>query len=374
MRSSRALAVSATMAAALALASCDAGGAPSDDVPTDTVIDQFGTVTATEGPNGEQPTPASDLELTEEQIAELENGGYRAAIAWHELSSWSNAIQAGIEDELDRLGVEIVSTTDAKFDAATQANQVQTALSLKPDVILGQAVDPVTANAVYQDAVDQNVKLVFADQAPDDYSYGKEYQSVLTDDLFQIGQRAGNAMCDAVPDGGEIAVLYYDADFHVTNFRDASFLSTIAAECPDVKIVAKEGFSDPNKAEEIANPLLTRHPDLAGVYTSWAVPAQGVLSALKNAGNSTTKIVTVDLDDTIAADMAADGNVAAIVADEAYDYGRAMATAAALAILEEPAPEFAVSDSVSITKDNVADGYEAWNQEVPSAVLDASKQ
>lgn len=178
-------------------------------------------------------------------------------------------------------------------------------------------------------------------------------------------------MCDAVPEDGKIAVLYYDADFHVTNFRDASFLSTIEKECPDVEVVAKQGFSDPNKAEEIANPLLTKHPDLAGVYTSWAVPAQGVLAALKNAGNSTTKIVTVDLDDTIAADLAGDGNVAAIVADKAYEYGRAMATAAALAILDEPAPEFGVSDSVTVTKDTLAEGYKAWNQDLPTAVREA---
>ncbi|MGO1410381.1 MAG: substrate-binding domain-containing protein [Microbacterium sp.] len=363
-------ALPALAVASLALAGCATGGS-SSAVPTDTVIDQFGAVTKTQGPNGETPTPTSEMTLTEEQRETLASGDYRAAIAWHELSSWSQAIQAGIEDELDELGISIASTTDAKFDAATQANQIQTAVSLKPDVILGQAVDPTTASAIYQDAVDQGIQLVFADQAPDGYTYGEEYQSVLTDDLFQIGQRAGQAMCDAVPEDGKIAVLYYDADFHVTNFRDASFLSTIEKECPDVEVVAKQGFSDPNKAEEIANPLLTKHPDLAGVYTSWAVPAQGVLAALKNAGNSTTKIVTVDLDDTIAADLAGDGNVAAIVADKAYEYGRAMATAAALAILDEPAPEFGVSDSVTVTKDTLAEGYKAWNQDLPTAVREA---
>jgi ribose transport system substrate-binding protein len=352
------------------LAACSTPG-DAADVPTDTVIDKFGTVTETVGPNGEAPTPAAEVTLTDEQVAAIADGGYRAAIAWHELSSWSQAIQAGIEDELAELGVQIVSTSDAKFDAALQANQLETAISLDPDVILGQAVDPTTAAAAYQPAVDRGIKLIFADQAPEGYSYGDQFQAILTDDLFQIGQRAGSAMCDALSGSGEIAVVYYDADFHVTNFRDASFLSTIAKECPDVTVVAKVGFTDPNKAEEIANALLVKHPSLAGVYTSWAVPAQGVLAALKNAGNTSTKIVTVDLDDTIAADLAAGGNVAAIVADEAYDYGRAMARAAALAILGEPGPEFGVSDAVTVTADTLEDGYAAWNQDVPDSVADA---
>ncbi len=42
-----------------------------------------------------------------------------------------------MESKFDELGVQIVSTSDAKFDAATQANQIEYALALKPDVLLG---------------------------------------------------------------------------------------------------------------------------------------------------------------------------------------------------------------------------------------------
>ncbi len=234
-------------------------------------------------------------------------------------------------------------------------------------------MNPTTAAAAYQPAVDRGIKLIFADQAPDDYAYGDQYQAVLTDDLFQIGQRTGSAMCDAVGGTGDVAVLYYDAEFHVTNYRDAAFLSTLAKQCPEANIIAKQGFSDPNKAEEIANTLLVKHPDVAGIYTSWAVSAQGVLAALKNSGNTDTKIVTVDLDDTIAADLAEDGNVAAMVADNAFQYGEAMAVSAALALLDQPAPEFGISDSVTVTKDTLKAGYEAWNETVPASVLGAQK-
>lgn len=370
-RSTRTLTLAAISAGALALSACSGGGRASETVPTDRVIDRFGAVTETAGPNGETPTPASDLILTDAQKAELASGGYRASILWHELSNWTRALQTGMEDELAELGIEVVATSDAMFDAATQANQIETTLALQPDVILGQAVDPTSAGAAYQPAVDQGVKLIFADQAPVDYEHGDQYQAVLTDDLFQIGERAANQLGEALGGTGEVAGLYYDGEFHVTNFRDAAFLATLEKNYPDITVVAKQGFTDPIEAEEIANALLTKHPDLAGVYTSWAVPAQGVLAALKNAGNTATKVVTVDLDDTIATDLAAGGNVVGIVADRAYDYGRAMAVSAALAILGEPAPAFGISDSVTVTKDTIVDGYEAWNEPAPAAVQDA---
>jgi len=374
MKRHMSLVLISALVASAGLSSCGGKGGDSDaEVPTDTVIDRFGTVTQTVGPNGERPTPVADVTLTDKQAAQIRQGGYRAAIAWHELSNWSQALQSGMESKFDELGVQVVSTTDAKFDAATRANQIESALALKPDVLLGQAVDPTTAAAAYQPAVDRGIKLIFADQAPDDYVYGDQYQAVMTDDLFQIGQRTGSAMCDAVGDTGDVAVLYYDAEFHVTNYRDAAFLSTLAEQCPEAHIIAKQGFSDPNKAEEIANALLVKHPDVDGIYISWAVPAQGVLAALKNSGNTDTKIVTVDLDDTIAADLAEGGNVAAMVADNAFEYGEAMAVAAALALLDQPAPEFGISDSVTVTQDTLEAGYEAWNETVPASVLGAQE-
>lgn len=357
----------------LALAGCsDAKGSGGSDSSDDTVIDKFGHIDGTVGPAGEAPTDVATLKLSDDDLAKIQSGNYTVAILWHELSGWSQAVQDGMLAEFDELGIDVTAKADAKFDAATQANQIESALATKPDVILGQAVDPSTGAAAYQPAVDDGVKLIFADQAPDGYTYGKEYQAIITDDLFQAGQLTGGSMCDAIGGKGEVGILFYDADFHVTNFRDAAFQQTLEDECPDATIVAKEGFSDPNKAEEIATAMIARHPDLAGIYTSWAVPAQGVLAALKNAGNSKTKIVTIDLDDTMATDMASSGgHTAAIIVDQAFNYGKAMAISGALAILGKPAPEYGIVPEVAATPDSIADGYAAWNQSVPQSVLDA---
>ncbi|HZX06660.1 substrate-binding domain-containing protein [Kribbella sp.] len=358
------------LALGLMVAACNGGaGSGSGSVASDTVIDLAATDTV--GPHGEKPTRVTDLELDPADEAKIKSGHYRAALLWHEMSAWSSAVQKGAVDEFARLGIKVVATADAKFDAAAQANQIQTALATKPDVILGQAVDPTTGAAAYQPAVAQGVKLVFADQAPNGFTYGKQYQAIITGDLFQLGRRAAEALGEAMGGKGDVAIMYYDAQFHVTNMRDCAFKKTLQSKFPGLRIVAQQGFSDPNKAEDIANALITQHPDLGGIYVSWAQPAQGVLSALNNAGNTKTKLVTLDLDDTIATNMARGGRTAALAADRAYDFGRAMAISSALAVLGKKAPEFGIVDSVTVTKDTLAQGYAAWAQPLPQAVKDA---
>jgi ribose transport system substrate-binding protein len=101
-------------------------------------------------------------------------------------------------------------------------------------------------------------------------------------------------------------------------------------------------------------------------------PAEGVLSALRSNGNADAKLVSLDLDEPLAIDMARGGNTAALVADRAYELGQSMAKAAAYGILGKEAPEFLVAPVVTVKKDNLEAGYqESLNEGPPQAVLDA---
>ena len=115
--------------------------------------------------------------------------------------------------------------------------------------------------------------------------------------------------------------------------------------------------------------MLLRNPDIGGIYVTWAGPAEGVLAALRANDNTTTKIVTLDLSEPIALDMVNGGNVVAIVADEAYELGRAMAAAAILDLLDQDIPPFIVAPAVTATAENVS---EAWmrslNIEAPASL------
>jgi ribose transport system substrate-binding protein len=375
--------LTATVGACLALAACSTGakssngsgnsGAPAANASTGAnVIDQV--ITGTKGPNGESPTPITDLTFTPDELAKLKAGNYKSAMFWLDASPFFTAVQEGATAEFKRLGINVVATGQAKDDAGTQANQIQTAMAKKPDVIISLPVDPTSAPAAYKPAVDAGTKLIFLSNIPAGFTYGKEYQSLMTDDLFEMGKQAAQALGKALGGKGKVGILFFNSKFYVTNQRDAAFKSTLAKEFPDIKVVAEQGFTNPSDTNGIASAMISQNPDLDGVYASWSQPGEGILAALRNAGNTKAKFVSLDLDDPVIIDLVTGGRTVAVVVDKAWDLGVGMADAAAYALLGKKAPEFGVVGATTITKDNVADGYQqTLHQPVPDAVKKVMK-
>jgi ribose transport system substrate-binding protein len=330
----------------------------------------FAQQTETRGPGGETATPSEEITLTAEEVAQVREGNHTAALLWHTSSDFINAVTAGATDEFERLGIRVVATTDAGFDAARQRNDIETAMARNPSVILSLPLDPVTSAEAFRTAQAEGVQLVFLSNTPSGYVQGEDFVAIVTDDLFQMGKQAADALAEALGGEGKVAWIYHDAQYYVTNQRDNAFRTTIENDYPNIEIVDTAGIVDPARAEEIAQALLMRNPDLDGIYVTWAEPAEGVLAALRSSGNTSTKIVTLDLSEPIALDMVRDGNVAAIVADKAYELGRTMATVAAYGLLGKEAPPFIVAPALTITTDNVAEGWqESLHREAPSSVL-----
>ena len=149
---------------------------------------------ATVGPNGETPTPARSLTLTPAEEQQIKDGKFTAALVWHEMSEYTNAVNKGAQDEFKRLGIAVVAQTDAGFDAARQKSDVETVLAKKPSIILSLPVDPASAASVYDPARAAGAKLAFVDNSPAGYKQGTDYVAIVSDDLFQMGNKAGIAM------------------------------------------------------------------------------------------------------------------------------------------------------------------------------------
>ena len=369
-RTGRRSAIVATLAVTIGACgpASDEGAAPS--VPRIKSSRALGT---TQGPNGERPTPNSALRLSSNEIAKVRAGRYTAALVWHEGSEFTGAVDAGVRDEFSVLGIRVVAETSANFDAAKQKADVETVQAKRPSVLLTLPVDSVVTASAYQAAARQGTKIVLLSSVPQGMTYGRDYVNLVTDDLFQMGKRAADALAAAIGGKGKIAYFFHDANHYVTNQRDQAFLSTITGNYPDIDVVAKRGIADPNRAQDVAAATLLKHPDLAGAYVMFAQPpGEGVLAALRAAGNTKMVLVTLDLDEPLALDMARGGQTFALIVDRAYDLGRAMARSAAYGLLGKRAPPFVIVPALTITRSNLVQGYRvSLHRSPPASVMKA---
>ena len=369
----RAVGLAAILTVAQAAVGASCGSTSERGTAEELPIRSSKTLVTTRGPNGEEATPTRALELTSGEVAKVRAGRHTAALAWHQNSDFVTAVTAGAADEFKRLGIEVIAETSANFDAAKQKSDVETIAAKKPSVLLTLPVDAVVPASAYEAVAKQGTKIVLLSIVPQGMKYGRDYVDVVTDDLSQMGKRAADALAAAVGDRGTIAYFFHDANHFVTNQRDQAFLKTITGNYPNVKVVAKQGIADPNKAQDEANAVLLKKPHLSGAYVTFSQPpGEGVLAGLRANGNTTTKLVSLDLDEPLALDMAKGGNTFALIADRAYELGEAMAKSAAYGLLGKKAPAFVVVPAMTITKSNLVQGYrESLHRNPPASVMKA---
>lgn len=327
------------------------------------------------GPNGEAAAPASDITLTEEEKQQIRDGGYKAAISLHYGGNdWATSQLEGLKATFKDLGIEIVATTDANFSAEQQVSDIETIMAKDPDVIISIPTDATATADAFKKAADEGIKLVFMDNVPSEMTAGKDYVSCVSADNYGNGCVAAELMGEALGGKGQIGMVYYDADFFVTNQRDQGFKETMAAKYPDIEIVTEQGFTDENGCSEQGDAILTQYPMINGIYASWDVSMEGVLSSVKAAGltGDDVKLTTIDLGNNIAKEIA-EGNVVGLGAQLPYDQGVAEATLAAYSLLGKEAPAYVAVAAKKVDGSNILEAYkDVYHVEAPDWLQEAA--
>lgn len=321
------------------------------------------------GPNGEMPEGLSALSLTSDEEAKVKAGDFTAAFVWHTSSDFVTAVQKGAEDEFARLGIKVVASTQAGFNAGTQANNVQTVMALKPDIVVAIAVDPTSAATAFKPITDAGSKLVIMTTPPEGYKAGTDFVSIVTEDLAKAGRANAEILGDALGGQGEVGYISYNANFWFTNQRDQSFKDWMAYEYPGITIADEEGFADETATQSVASAMIAKNPNLKGIYVSWATAAQGVVAAINASGRTDIKVVTNDLDTTLGASMMTGTTVAGMVGNGSIDIGKGLVLAGAYGVLDKTAPQLVASDPTKVTRDDLVSGWEAdYGTEPPASV------
>lgn len=315
------------------------------------------------GPNGEEPSPASDLTLSPEEIEQIKAMNATAAIVMHYGGNdWSRAQIEGLKYQFGEMGIEVIAVTDAGFKPEKQVADIETVLTQQPDIIVSVPTDPAATAAAYKAAAGKGVKIVFMENTPPGMTVGKDYVSVVSADNYGNGVAAAHLMAKALgEEGGKIGLVYHAADFFVTRQRYDAFKATIAENYPDIEIVAEQGIGGPDftgDAEKVASAMLTSNPGLDGIWAVWDVPAEGVISAARVAGRDDLIITTIDLGENVAINMAQGGYVKGLGAQRPFDQGIAEAILAGYGLLGKEAPAFVALPALPVTKDNLLDAWQ----------------
>ena len=327
------------------------------------------------GPHGEKATSAAAVKLSEDEVRTIREGNYTAAICLHYAGNdWSSAQVKGLKDTFAVLNIKVLSVTDANFKVEKQVSDIETVMAQSPDILVSIPVDPVSTSAAYKKAAAEGTKIVFMDNTPSDMTQGDEYVSVVSADNYGNGVAAADIMADQLGGEGTVGVIFFDTNFFVTNQRVEAFEKTINSKYPGISIIDRGGFTDPNKVSEVADGMLTKYPDIDGIFAVWDVPAEAVVSAAKAAGRNDLIVTTIDLGNNAAREIAGNGIIKGLGAQLPYDQGVAEAILAASALLGKTAPAYVAVPALPVTHDNILDAYrQVYHVEAPEEVTKAYK-
>ena len=332
------------------------------------------------GPNGESPTAASEVMLTDEELSEIQGMGATAAIVMHYSGDdWSAAQIAGLREQFGTMGIEVIAETDADFQPETQVSDIETILARNPSIIVSIPTDPVATASAYRQAADQGVQIVFMDNVPQGFTPGEDYVSVVSADNYGNGVASAHLMAEALGGEGQIGIVFHAADFFVTRQRYDAFKATIEENYPNIEIVEEQGIAGPDfagEADQVASAMLTRNAELDGIWAVWDVPAEGVINAIRTAGRENDVVVTtIDLGQNVAISLAQGGIVKGLGAQRPFDQGVTEAILAGYGLLGKEAPPFVALPALPVTRENVLEAWqEVYHQDPPAALQDAAGQ
>ncbi|WP_047152256.1 substrate-binding domain-containing protein [Aneurinibacillus tyrosinisolvens] len=327
------------------------------------------------GPYGEPAASAKMLKLTEEDIAKIKKGNYTAAIVMHYTGTdYMTAQIDALKASFNRMGIKVIAVTDAQFKAEKEVSDIETVLAKKPDVIVSVPVDPVSTADAYMKAAKAGVKLVFMDGVAKGLKPGKDYISIVSGDNYGNGVEAAEVMAKQLGGKGDVGVIFHDSDFFVTKQRTTAFEETMKKKYPDIKIVARGGIVSPNDGEKVASAMLTRNPNLNGIFAVWDVPGEGAVSAARTAGKDKLVITTTDLGTNVGLEVASGGVVKGLGAQLPFDQGIAEAILAGYALLGKEAPPYVTTPALQVTKENILDSWKlVYRTDAPDIIKNAVK-
>jgi ribose transport system substrate-binding protein len=278
---------------------------------------------------------------------------------------WSN-VETGVKDAGEDLGVTAIFWVPTQEDIDAQISTVETYIAQGVDGIAIAPSDPVAMAPYIKKAMDAGIPTITLDtDAPD-----SERLCYVGTSNQSAGVKAGEAMVDLLPNGGDVSIgtgslTALNSLERIDGFRQGIEGTDIVV----IEPVNNDG-EDSTKALELANSTLVANPDLAGAFGVYAYNGPAWAKAVKEQGLvGDVKIVAFDATDEHI-EYLKEGVIQVLVAQREYFQGYKsveLLTLMAQKGIDEGMSEYGVPDSKIVdTGVNVVtlDGLAAYDTEL----------
>ncbi|MGE5740590.1 MAG: substrate-binding domain-containing protein [Candidatus Aminicenantes bacterium RBG_16_66_30] len=204
------------------------------------------------------------------------------------------SIHAGAVRAESELGVKIIWKGPQKEDdRAQQITVVEDFISSGVDGIVLAPLDDRALVRPVQDAAREKIPVVIIDSA----LQGSDYISYVATDNYKGGVLAARRLGELLKGRGKIFLIRYQEGSASTVQREAGFFDTVTKEFPGIVLLVKDQYAGATTetAYQLAENLISRFPDVEGVFTPNESSTFGTLRALQES-RLAGKIVFVGFD------------------------------------------------------------------------------
>ncbi len=182
----------------------------------------------------------------------------------------------------------------ADNDVARQSNQVKDFIVKKCAAIVLSPADSKAIVPVIQEANAAGIPVFTVDVPCNEP--GVKIVTQISTDNFGGGKEAGNAMVEALPQGGKIGVLdlkqVESCILRVKGFKEVIDAHNAASPAAKIEIVSElDGGGAKDKGFKASEDMLQAHPDMKAIFAINDPSALGARAALEKAGRADQVVI-----------------------------------------------------------------------------------
>jgi ribose transport system substrate-binding protein len=228
------------------------------------------------------------------------------------------AVHAGADAAGKEFGYEIYwNAPELETDRERQIQIVEDFIVQKVDGLVLAPVDREAMVPSVEKLASVNIPCVIIDSAV----ATDKYLCFAATDNYKGGAMAARRMGKILDGKGKVVVIKYAPGSASTTERENGFTETLQKEFHGIEIVdSKYGMATVESALQASEDLLTRHPDLQGLFACNASTAVGAFRALQSQKRPEVKMVGFDAEAALLDGLRA-GEIDSLIVQDPYKMG-----------------------------------------------------